>query len=309
MFAGRLIDDPNPTLGRAETIQGKTARGGLEIETNIVKLSSNPSTVGRRQDWESSGAPAWCSDLIKNQRPSNAVPGTPQEKITCARRTAVGDCYDGTPIRFFSQHHQDAYLYVHHFQYLKRPGVYMDVATNEPIQISNTFFFDRCLGWEGICVEANPRYFGPITLQRSCLLIPTCLAESVMSVSFRMSGAVGGIEETVKTKRKPEDNNMRIQCIRGQDIIARTGVRTIDYLSLDVEGHEMGVLHGFNWNEIVFNVITAETRPRSAVSEFLLARGYRIHEPVNAKPSDRNQIIFGSDTIYLHDSVVWGKPQ
>jgi hypothetical protein len=130
-----------------------------------------------------------------------------------------------------------------------------------------------------------------------------------MSVSFRMSGAVGGIEETVKSKRKPEDYNMRIQCIRGQDVIARTGVRTIDYLSLDVEGHEMGVLQGFHWNEIVFKVITAETRPRSAVSEFLLARGYRIHEPVTAKPSDQNQITFGYDTIYLHESVVWGKPE
>jgi hypothetical protein len=126
MFAGRLIHNPKSTLAHDETIHSTTARSGPDSETHIVNPSSNPSIVGRRQDWESSGTPAWCSDLIKNQRPSNAVPGTPQEKITCARRTAEGDCYDGTPIRFFSQHHQDAYLYVHHFQYLKHPGVYMD---------------------------------------------------------------------------------------------------------------------------------------------------------------------------------------
>lgn len=32
-------------------------------------------------------------------------------------------------------------------------GVYVDVGAHEPLEISNTAFFDLCLGWKGLCIE------------------------------------------------------------------------------------------------------------------------------------------------------------
>ena len=35
-------------------------------------------------------------------------------------------------------------------------GFYIDIGAFHPFKLSNTVFFDQCLGWEGICVEPNP---------------------------------------------------------------------------------------------------------------------------------------------------------
>ena len=35
-------------------------------------------------------------------------------------------------------------------------GTYVDLAANDAIFRSSTYFLDACLGWKGVCVEANP---------------------------------------------------------------------------------------------------------------------------------------------------------
>lgn len=58
-----------------------------------------------RADWEGS-TPQWCKNLKEEPIPNQAVPGRPLAKSRCGRRTNEGECYDGTKVTFFSQHHQ-----------------------------------------------------------------------------------------------------------------------------------------------------------------------------------------------------------
>lgn len=55
----------------------------------------------------------------------------------------------------------------------ERPFTYADVAANHFKRISNTYFYDRCLGWRGLCVEPNPRYHAELRQKRSCELVTT----------------------------------------------------------------------------------------------------------------------------------------
>lgn len=271
-----------------------------------------PSRAGLplRADWEAEGRPAWCDALLAAPRPWGAVPGTPQHLKTCAARKPGGECKDGSPIQFFSQHHQDAYLYLHHFAALRRRGVYWDVAANEPIQISNTFFFDRCLGWHGVCVEANPRYLGPLIAERGCVVLPTCVSATREQVAFRLSGAVGGVASTVKTAAKAGDVTVTMTCVTGEDVAARTGVRDVDMLSLDVEGHELLVLQGLGLGDgLRVKVIVAEVQPQTAAGKFLLSKGYIVHEVIKKDPRLKYQLDMRYDFIYLAAGVVWGSPQ
>lgn len=41
----------------------------------------------------------------------------------------------------------------------KSGGYYVDLASNEAKYISNTFTLETYFGWNGICIEANPKYF------------------------------------------------------------------------------------------------------------------------------------------------------
>lgn len=171
---------------------------------------------------------------------------------------------------------------------------------------------DRCLRWRGVCIEANPRYFGPISSLRSCLLLPTCVSDKEEVVQFRLSGAVGGVEKTVKTQRKDSDVTIPMKCMALKQVVERVGVREFDFLSLDVEGHELNVLRGIDWNTTVIKVITAETSPNSQVAQFLKDHGYRVHMPEPVPPkSEWNEytLRYKYDTLFLHPSVVWGHPE
>ena len=56
-------------------------------------------------------------------------------------------------------------------------GVYLDIAANHYKRISNTYFFDVCLGWRGLCLEPNPIYHDGLRAHRTCELLPTCASD------------------------------------------------------------------------------------------------------------------------------------
>jgi hypothetical protein len=49
-------------------------------------------------------------------------------------------------------------LFHNYFKHLgaQYRGVYVDVGSNHPTELSNTAFFDKCLGWRGVCIEPQP---------------------------------------------------------------------------------------------------------------------------------------------------------
>jgi hypothetical protein len=56
---------------------------------------------------------------------------------------------------FHSQYSQDEFLERNYFKG-KQHGVYVDLGAYNPTELSNTAYFDKCRGWQGICVDANP---------------------------------------------------------------------------------------------------------------------------------------------------------
>lgn len=49
----------------------------------------------------------------------------------------------------------------------KKSGFYVDIGANDGVSISNSLVFER-LGWQGFCVEANPRTYEKLKQSRSC---------------------------------------------------------------------------------------------------------------------------------------------
>lgn len=75
---------------------------------------------------------------------------------------------------FTSQYGQDRTLWDRLFKNSTGPEFYYaDVAANHYKHLSNTYFFDRCLGWSGVCVEPNPVYWAELRSKRSCHVVPS----------------------------------------------------------------------------------------------------------------------------------------
>merc|ERR1719310_1658431 len=56
-----------------------------------------------------------------------------------------------------------------------RRGVYVDVGASLPFDYSNTVVFDRCHGWEGVCVDPNPHLVPFLAAYRNCKLFRLCV--------------------------------------------------------------------------------------------------------------------------------------
>lgn len=159
----------------------------------------------------------------------------------------------------WSQYRQDHILYTEHYQLQARPGhfrgFYVDVGANAAEFISNTYFFDRCLGWRGICVEPNRHFHHNLLTHRTCELIPTCISDDASStVEFASEGVLGGIVETNKnainyTRTRTE----RMRCVDLATVFKRSNVRHVDVRAHLYSFARARHTHALNSKMLVFN--------------------------------------------------------
>lgn len=239
----------------------------------------------------------------------------PVKYVKCDRDPTNHTCQDGR-VTMMAEYHQDYYLYTRHFSRLKRRGIYLDIAANDPRSASTTYFLDACLGWEGMCVEADPRHTASLRKYRTCHVTSTCVSNSEgQKVSYLIHGVRGGISETNKNLKELQSlektgHRTPMTCTTVRRIMQENGVTHVDYLSLDVEGHELMVLQGVDWDRAVFKVITVEATEKDIfpiVEDFLISKGYNRHIPTLDKESLSSGLLM-YDAVFLHSSVVFGSP-
>jgi FkbM family methyltransferase len=158
---------------------------------------------------------------------------------------------------FAAQFGQDAILYYNFFAgWLAegRRGVYVDVGANHPRELSNTWFMDRCLGWTGVCIEADPKNAAAFRRSnRTCTVVNMCVDSQRSQVSFVSAGThshVAGPEEK---------GGNTIKCAPLSAILEAQGVTHVDFLSIDIEGAEVSALAGNDWDAVPVSVLLTES--------------------------------------------------
>ena len=187
----------------------------------------------------------------------------------------------------------------------KRAGFFIDLATNDPVEISNTRALERDFHWRGLCIEPNVKYHRAIWERRSCTLVPNAITTSRGQVSFTApkvkkvwgfdSGAFGQI---VDPSRAPRDDETAwtVPSLPFSDVLSAIYVPpTIDYLSLDVEGAEELVMSTFPWLAHNITIMSVE-RPSRALQRLLRSHGYR-------RLSQSQYHSANDDTMWIHPSL------
>lgn len=253
--------------------------------------------------------PPVCSGLIGKVKPCN-----PDQNSN-----ATNKCPKEANMHYmFSSEHQDYYLYSRHFVHLKRPAVYFDLATNDPLMWSNTYFFDRCLGWSGICVEPNIRYHEPIKENRACSLVPTCISaeegKQVEFIDFQERSGVNNEDYKFFGLNKSEHETYQLTCTTFNSICTKYNVTSIDYLSLDIEGMELEVLQSIDFKRVHIGIITIEDNSKmKVIEELLVNEGYHRHTVVErgeeVKLIKKHGRLVRFDVIFIHNDVEFGNPK
>ena len=162
---------------------------------------------------------------------------------------------------------------------LKRKGFFLDLAASDGINCSNTYVLEKLFGWDGICIEPNPLFHTHLKSTRNCIIDDSIVNDKSEKVDFRIDNHIfGGIvaEDTENHYREFDEHTEIITattCTLTEVLDRHNAPKIIDYFSLDVEGSELRVLKGLDFNKYRFKCLTVES-PRPEVHQILLENDY-----------------------------------
>jgi FkbM family methyltransferase len=174
---------------------------------------------------------------------------------------------------YYSQFQEDIFLNENIFKN-KQNGLYIELGALDGILYSNTKFFEDSLNWKGILIEPHPEKFKLLQINRpNNFLFNNLISCHKEPLEFRYfvdnGAAVSGVENTLSqhhfdayfeneaVKLLPQ-NKIFIKPVSLTEIVKATNLTHIDFLSLDVEGHEYEVLKSWDFS-IPIDVILMET--------------------------------------------------
>lgn len=170
----------------------------------------------------------------------------------------------------------------------KKSGFYVDIGAYDGIEFSNTYIFEK-IGWDGFCVEANPKTFDLLKNNRKCDVYNYALSSTNDSKAKFLTSTVNMLDvlEMYKTDRHEnriirESNNnieyIEIPTITFDELMKNyNDIDYIDFMSLDIEGGELDILKTIDFNKYSFGVITVEINHNyEEIKQLMFSNGYKV---------------------------------
>lgn len=191
---------------------------------------------------------------------------------------------------YYSQCGQDTFVHKTFFKN-KHDGIFVDIGAHDGITFSNTYFFEKELGWAGICIEPMPYMFEKLQNNRSCICIHGCIAEKNTIAPFLFLDGPSNMLSGLLTEYDPRHMKrifnelyelggsikiLKMNCIALNDLLEQYGFYTVDYLSIDTEGNELKILQSIDFNRFSIHIIDVENNYNIPdIGTFLATKGYR----------------------------------
>jgi hypothetical protein len=166
----------------------------------------------------------------------------------------------------------------------KYNGYFVELGACDGVKYSNTLFFERERGWNGICIEPNDLYLPSLRSNRSCS-ISNELIYSVEGheLNFSLSEEASGVLDENAGPFTRRDHVVKKRTTTLERVLESAKAPYImDYLSLDVEGQEYNILSTFPFHKYAFRCMTVEhnephvgPEQQRKIRELLEQNGYR----------------------------------
>ena len=172
-------------------------------------------------------------------------------------------------MNYYSEFGEDQWIAEH----LKLPdkGVFLDVGAGPPRTGNNTAFL-RDLGWSGVAIDANPGYAESWRQEPNTVFVTGIVSDKPL-VPFEFKEIPG--------HSRIEAGKTLMIARRLDAILHILKMPPIDFLSLDIEGHEFEALQTLPWDSppkiIVSEFSTASLRDDFRVRDFLTFEHNRIY--------------------------------
>jgi len=192
--------------------------------------------------------------------------------------------------QYYSQYAQDLLLNEVLFKG-KRNGFFLDIGAHDGVTLSNSCFFEKEMGWNGICVEPIPEVFARLQQLRSVTLVNACITDMDGDIAFTR---ITGYSEMLSgiTKQQDEKHQQRINReiaekggsveqilvpgISLRSLFINHNVTHIDFVSIDTEGNELPIIQSFPFDLVQPNIFLVENNnDDNTVKKLLQKQGYQ----------------------------------
>ena len=175
---------------------------------------------------------------------------------------------------YYGQNKQDKYCY-ETFHEGKQNGTFLDIGASDGKKFSNTLFFEKEMGYTGLCIEPRKIAFAKLRALRNChcenVAIDSEESESVPFLELKgygcdLSGLVHHydprhIKRISSEKENPRNQGatvINIKTVKIETLLDKYDLHNIDICSLDVEGAELKILKTIDWDKTKIRVLVVE---------------------------------------------------
>ena len=158
---------------------------------------------------------------------------------------------------------------------------YVDIGAADGVSYSNTCALEN-LGWEGICVEAEPIGYQILSQNRKCIKINKAVWKENGTIDFLINEGgemLSGIPLCFSDMHSRHGPYCFVSAITLNDLLKENNTpKEMGYLSLDTEGSEFEILNAFDFS-YKFDCITLEHNwvepKRTDIRNLLISKGYK----------------------------------
>jgi FkbM family methyltransferase len=188
--------------------------------------------------------------------------------------------------------------------YLPQSGFFIEVGANDGVSESNTYYLEKIKSWQGVLIEPIPHLFRQCVVARpqakvfNAALVSADYSETTVVMQNRhlmsvVKGVFSNPEEDKQNLEKAKhyhniDNaEIHVPARTLTSILDEANAPQIDFFSLDVEGFELNVLKGLDfqryrpeymliecWNDVAREQIEAYILPMYQFVDKLSPRDY-----------------------------------
>lgn len=174
----------------------------------------------------------------------------------------------------------------------QKTGFYVDVGANDPIHLSNSYYFYK-KGWHGICVEPNPQRCRVFKFIRPRDMVLNMGAGEIEEGNLDYFVFQPDTVSTFDEAEAKEFEKLGHKLVKTNKIKVSTLAKileknlpdktVIDLLSSDTEGFDFKVLSGNNWQKFRPKLVVVETakyrgkyleRDNKIFDGFMLSKDY-----------------------------------
>jgi FkbM family methyltransferase len=215
---------------------------------------------------------------------------------------------------FYSQVGQDAYLYSEFFALIdsgRIPKLFVDIGCNQPIKFSNSYFFEKNLGFECIAIDPLTTYVShwaqirPKAKLHNVALGATkgkmdLLTMEDDGMAFREHSPDMFSTFSVENSKLRDGKwrTVEVPVLTAQELFDSDRVSEIGIVSIDVEGFEIEVLKGidFSRTKIYIAIIENNTQNKFGSDEirnFMTKNGFAFYAR-----------IWGMDDVFVNNDLL-----